>query len=285
MIISQDSNKAATYQDLKARVVSGVLGFLLMLMAILWDGWSFSLIFLGILILTQLEFYKLVRLAGYTPLRHYGTALGIALYGMMYLVENAYLPTQAYLALYPLFGLVMIFRLYQKSTSNPFGDIGFTLLGIAQVALPLSLIQLIAFETDSTYRPDVVLAILFLIWTHDIAAYFGGRQWGKHPLFLRISPKKTWEGSITGSVACLLMALAFRYIFPALTPWVWMSVALIVIVLGTYGDLVMSMYKRALQIKDVSNAIPGHGGFLDRFDGLLLATPFIVLLLKLLGKV
>ena len=116
---------------------------------------------------------------------------------------------------------------------------------------------------------------------NDISAYFIGSRYGKHRLFERISPKKSWEGSIGGAVFSAIIVFMLSFYLQDLELWQWTGIAVIVIIAGTHGDLIESMLKRSMSIKDSSNAIPGHGGFLDRFDQLLIALPFIVVFLKI----
>ena len=104
-------------------------------------------------------------------------------------------------------------------------------------------------------------------------AYFGGRFLGKHKLFERISPKKTWEGAIIGAAFCILLGYILQMTW--LVQWNWIIVASIIAVFSQLGDLVESMFKRSIHIKDSGSLLPGHGGFLDRFDGIFLSTPVI----------
>ena len=154
-------------------------------------------------------------------------------------------------------------------------------LGITYVALPFSLINVIVFD-GGDYAYEILLGLMLIIWSSDTGAYFAGTAFGKTKLFERISPKKSWEGSIGGT----LFAVGFAYLtmiyFGQLSLFEWLTVAVIVVVAGTYGDLVESHFKRTMSIKDSGNIIPGHGGFLDRFDSLILTVPFIVIFLKLL---
>jgi phosphatidate cytidylyltransferase len=125
------------------------------------------------------------------------------------------------------------------------------------------------------YDFRVILGMLFLTWMLDTMAYFGGRFLGKHKLWERISPKKTWEGAATGAVFCIGLSIGLECWWPM--SWSWLVVGLITSVVSQLGDLVESMYKRSLQIKDSGGILPGHGGLLDRFDGLLITIPVVYL--------
>jgi phosphatidate cytidylyltransferase len=125
------------------------------------------------------------------------------------------------------------------------------------------------------------MGMLLLLWASDTGAYFAGVRFGRTKLFERVSPKKSWEGSIGGALASGLTAAILCYFFTDVNPVHWVLLAIIMVVAGTYGDLVESLFKRSIAIKDSGSAIPGHGGFLDRFDGLLISAPFVAALFKL----
>jgi phosphatidate cytidylyltransferase len=125
------------------------------------------------------------------------------------------------------------------------------------------------------YDFSIPLGILLLTWSLDVFAYFGGKYLGKHKLWERISPKKTWEGAIIGALCTMALAVTFEYVWPQ--TWSWLVVGGIVSVFSQLGDLVESMYKRGLSLKDSGGILPGHGGILDRFDGMLITLPMIYL--------
>jgi len=127
-----------------------------------------------------------------------------------------------------------------------------------------------------------VLGMLFILWASDTGAYFSGILFGKKKLFERISPKKTWEGSIGGAFLALVFAYGFSIYFKDLSLVQWLVAAALIVIAGIYGDLVESLFKRSIAIKDSGTSIPGHGGFLDRFDGLLLASPFVAVFISLI---
>ena len=158
-----------------------------------------------------------------------------------------------------------------------------SLLGIIYASLPFTLVLDMAYSTTGSYSWQVVLGTLLLLWASDSGAYFAGKSLGKTKLFERISPKKTWEGSLGGLALSLIIAFGIsNYLgWDDLQLWQWLSMSVIIVVIGGYGDLVESLLKRSLEIKDSGRAIPGHGGFLDRFDGLLLALPFLTAFLLL----
>ena len=125
-----------------------------------------------------------------------------------------------------------------------------------------------------------MLGCLLLHWAHDVGAYFVGVRYGRTKLFERLSPKKSWEGSAGGAFLTFLVIFIGSYWADSLKLWEWAVIGILVVVAGTLGDLVESQLKRSLAIKDSGQSIPGHGGFLDRFDGLLISTPFIAAFLN-----
>lgn len=190
---------------------------------------------------------------------------------------------------------LMISELYRKA-DNPLNNLAFTMLSQLYIALPFSLLNLLAFripadQSSVIYQPLLPLAVFVFIWLSDTGAYCVGSLLGKHRLFERISPKKSWEGSIGGAIFAVIAALIFSHCTRIPLPeaqtltmntWHWVGLALIVVVFGTWGDLTESLIKRQLGIKDSGNILPGHGGMLDRFDSALMAIPASVLYLYIL---
>ena len=183
---------------------------------------------------------------------------------------------------------LLVAELYAKQ-KDPISNWAYTMLSQMYIALPFSLLNALAF----TARPDgqvafntlLPLSVFVFLWLNDTGAYCVGSLLGRHKLFPRISPAKSWEGSIGGAVVVLAAAYAIGYYVDGLmlTPWQWLGLGLVVAVFGTWGDLVESLFKRTLGIKDSGNILPGHGGMLDRFDSSLLAIPAAVVYLYTLS--
>jgi len=258
------------FTDLAPRVASAVVGAFIIISGLLWNEWSYFIIFLSISCLTMWEFYRLVRLQSYVPIRFLGVFIGALLFTLTFLIEDGILPSRYYMALFPLASFVFLIKLYKKNDIHPFINIALFYLGILYVAVPFALINILTFS-DGAYSYEIILGLLILTWANDIGAYFTGILFGKTKLFERISPKKSWEGSIGGAVFAVTSSFIIRPYFTGLNQIEWTIIAIIVVIAGTYGDLVESHFKRSMQIKDSGSAIPGHGGFLDRFDSLLLA--------------
>ena len=173
-------------------------------------------------------------------------------------------------------------ELYLKN-ENPVHDWAYTMLSQMFIALPLSMINILAFDVQSDgfvhYDMMIPLMMFVFLWVNDSGAYCSGSLFGRHKLFPRISPGKTWEGSIGGGILVLIVAVVVGYLLGdghALSIPMWMGLGLVVVVFGTLGDLVESLFKRTLGIKDSGNILPGHGGILDRFDSSLMAIPAAV---------
>ncbi len=268
--------------NLQQRVIAAVIAIPFLLFCIIYSDWTFYGLFAVIAVLAQLEFYKLIGLDGNEPLTYYGTLCGFVLVTLTFLIEKGIIPYQNYYVLSPLFTFIFFIKLYKAEDEKPFKNIAYTFLGVIYVALPFALLIVLAFPTpDFQFSWQRPLGCLFLLWASDTGAYFAGTKFGKTKLFERVSPKKSWEGSIGGFAASMLVAAILSYYFEDLASWQWYVCGAIIVVAGTYGDLVESLFKRSIQIKDSASTIPGHGGFLDRFDGLLLSIPFILTFLKL----
>ena len=183
---------------------------------------------------------------------------------------------------------LLISELYLKN-ENPINSWAYTMLGQMYIAMPFSMINVLAFQQvkpgQVTFDYLLPLSIFIFLWTNDTGAYLCGSLLGKHKLFPRISPKKSWEGSIGGGILVLIVAGVIGYFANiGATPHMlsipgWVGLGLVVVFFGTWGDLVESLLKRTLGIKDSGNILPGHGGMLDRFDSSLLAIPAAVVYL------
>ena len=263
------------YNNLTQRVIIALIGILIIGVSLIYSEWAYFAVFMLICTLTQLEFYKLTGLDGMLPLKSYGTVIGLIIYTITFLVQKGIISYRYYFLIFPLaFGIFLI-KLYKKTDKKPFTNIAITFLGVIYVAVPFSLLHIATYSIGG-YSYQVVLGMLIILWASDSGAYFAGTMFGRRKLFERISPKKSWEGSIGGTIVALAIAYGVSQVFHDLQLWQWMIAAVLIVVAGTYGDLVESLFKRSMAIKDSGTSIPGHGGFLDRFDGLLLSIPFFV---------
>lgn len=287
--------------ELQKRVITGVAGLFLFIVCIFWNEFSFGILFLVIAVIGLWEFYSLLEKGGYQPQKLFGAALGSAIFIANFFFaqslakcENIKLTWALYLI--PVSCVFFLVELYKRNES-PFTNISFTLSGIIYIAFPFGLLNYIVMFpnylcTDS-FHPEIFMGFLFLIWASDIGAYFVGKKFGKNKLFERISPRKTWEGFIGGMTFSLMIAVGVYFAlnlnfwekhgmnFINFSLFDWLMLSLIITVFGTFGDLVESLFKRGLGVKDSGQILPGHGGILDRFDSLIFSTPFVFSYMKL----
>lgn len=269
------------YSNLVQRSITSLVGAALILAALIYSDWTYFLIFAGILGTSQMEFYKLSGLDGMLPLKTFGTILGLLIFAVTFMIEKERLSHEYLFLLFPLLSLTFFIKLYKKTDKKPFTGVAYTYLGIFYVAVPISLLNLAVFSVDAVYHYEILIGCLLILWASDSGAYFAGTRFGKTKLFERVSPKKSWEGFLGGAFAAILVAFVLSQYFVVLEDWKWLVIAGIIIIAGTYGDLIESLFKRSIAIKDSGSVLPGHGGFMDRFDGLLLSAPFITAFLKI----
>ena len=265
------------------RAVTGVLFVIVLVGCILYSPLSFGILFTIISALSVHEFAQLVSKSG--EVSKTITALGGAylFLALMSFCTQQSVGARVFLPYLGLLLYMMITELYLKK-KNPTGNWAYSMLSQLYVALPFALLNVLAFqnspETSSvTYNPILPLSIFVFIWLSDTGAYCVGSLIGKHRLFERISPKKSWEGSIGGGIFSIASSLGFAHFFPFMPGWQWVGLAIVVVIFGTWGDLTESLMKRQLGIKDSGNILPGHGGMLDRFDSALMAIPAAVVYL------
>lgn len=270
------------------RTFTGI-AFVAILIGCIWfHAYSFYILFLLITIFASNEFYEIVERNGNIQLNKIGAIIASAslftagfctVYFPLQLVYTS-LPANLYFYIYGIIiaGL-LICELYRKK-ENPLHNWAYLILGQVFVALPFTLLNFIVFPWG-TFDPIFLLALFVIIWTNDTGAYIVGISFGKHRLFERISPKKSWEGFFGGTFFALILAFFMPFITGEMDIVRWLGFALIVVIFGTWGDLIESLTKRTVDIKDSGNILPGHGGLLDRFDSLLLAAPLIFIYLQI----
>lgn len=217
------------------------------------------------------------------------TVAGVYLFIAIAGINSGLIQTNAVFVPY-LLTIVYLFvsELYVKS-ANAIHDWAYAMLSQMYIALPLSMVSVLAFRTDPASGVPMFyyllpLSVFVFLWVNDSGAYCAGSLFGKHKLFPRVSPGKSWEGSIGGGIFVLVVAGLIGYFeqsnnLSGLNIIEWMGLGLVVVVFGTWGDLVESLFKRTLGIKDSGNILPGHGGMLDRFDSALMALPAAVIYL------
>jgi phosphatidate cytidylyltransferase len=246
-----------------------------MLGSVLLGPYAFGAVQLLFLLLCMIEYQKM-----------YSTS-GLNLGGISFFVAGVLSYLLVILFLWDVWGikyllliLVILFKIILSGlfseNKQPLMDIGITILGLIYIVLPFSLLNFFFYpELNYGFPSNSLLVGFFIvIWGNDTFAYLAGMAFGKHKLFERISPKKTWEGTVGGALFGIIAAIVLSVFFKELNTFEWIGFALTTIIFGTFGDLFESMIKRSLELKDSGNIMPGHGGILDRFDSVLIAAPF-----------
>ena len=265
------------------RAITGILFVGVLVGCILYDPWTFSALFVVISALTIREFGHLInQVEGVSINKNITMLAGVYLYMAVMAFCTNLSGSKIFLPYLLLIMYLMISELYLKK-ENPVMNWAYSMLSQLYIALPFAMLNILSFhtspmDTSVSYNPILPLSVFVFIWLSDTGAYCVGSLIGRHRLFERISPKKSWEG-FAGGVLCAVAVgwLYGLYAGPGDTAHglLWSGAGLVVAVAGVLGDLVESMLKRSAGLKDSGNSIPGHGGFLDRFDALILAVPFV----------
>ena len=269
--------------NMTVRAFTGVL-FVTIMVTCFFQPVAMVFLFALITCLSLWEYSGLVNnIEDVTINRFISTVTGVYLFLAISAVNSGFVQTNAVFMPY-LLTIIYLFvsELYTKN-KNAIHDLSYTMLGQMYVALPLSMINVLAFRTATDgnihFYYLLPLSVFIFLWTNDTGAYCVGSLFGKHKLFPRISPAKSWEGCIGGGVLVLVAAFLVSLLdqnhgnLSGLNTLQWLGLGLVVTVFGTWGDLVESLIKRTLGIKDSGTILPGHGGMLDRFDSSLLAIP------------
>ena len=263
------------------RSITGIALVVLIIGGIFLSKYTFVLLFLLIMIGCLIEFFRFFRTSGIHPLTIYSIIIGAIFFLITFLITSEILSPPYYL----LFPIAILFlpgyELFRKGENN-ISNIATGILGLIYIAIPLCLTNYIVFK-NGIYNSFPLILLFILIWTNDTGAYIVGMKLGKHKLFPRISPKKSWEGLLGGIILTILVALIFVPLRQDISVFNGIITGIIVSVSSVFGDFTESMLKRSFNIKDSGQIIPGHGGFLDRFDSLLFAVPVYLCYLKLYG--
>jgi phosphatidate cytidylyltransferase len=280
--------------ELWVRILTGIVFIVVMVGGVIWNEYSFLFLFALITALCIREYHNIIDLilSGERSWRraskYINVSIGLIVLGLFFVVGQRTVPFE-YLLIIALFPIAwFIIEMYGKS-HLPFSNLAFNATAILYLAIPLSTACFIVF-VDEQYNHQYLLAILFFAWANDSLAYVFGRLFGKTQLAPKLSPKKSVEGTIGG----FLSALGFGYLAFILIPLIfphtidtelihYLMLAGITAVMSNYGDLAESMIKRNLNVKDSGTSLPGHGGFLDRFDGLLFSLPVAAIYLNIVG--
>lgn len=278
--------------NLVVRALTGIVFVALLVGCTLWSPISFTVLFAVVTGLTVWEFSTNVNLhAGASVNRLINTVAAIYLFLAFAGYCADYVPSRAFVPYIISIIYLLISELYLQKP-DPLKNWAYAFASQIYVALAFSMLCVLAFQYDpmnntTHFEPLFPLSVFIFLWTSDTGAYLCGSMLHKRfpaKLFERISPNKSWVGSIGGGVLCVVVALVLAHFFPEKLDLVhWVGLGLTVCVFGTWGDLVESLFKRQLGVKDSGHILPGHGGMLDRFDSSLLAIPAAVLYLYSVG--
>jgi len=264
------------------RTLSGFFFVLIVIGSILLSPFSFAAVFSIITAWSVHEFHKLSnQQQGVQVLSFFGICGAVILFLTSFFYASGIIQYPGY-SVYGLFVVVvLVIELFRKK-ENPLHNWAYFIMGQIMIALPFSLLSYILYI--DTYNPLILIAVFATVWVNDTGAYIFGITFGKHRMFERISPKKSWEGFIGGAITALASGYVFSLLIPEISLIHWLIFSELVVVFGTLGDLLESLMKRTVHVKDSGDVIPGHGGLLDRFDSLLLVSPAIFIFLSFIFK-
>ena len=277
--------------DLLLRAISALLGGAFIIGCTMYSPYTFLLAFGGIWVLSLYEFYGLMKKQGHHPPWIVGIGLGLGLFVLSFFIIKGDLAPIWLLSLLPyvlgiLLGILLglfIFQSYFNQTQKPYTtrlmDLGILLLGVIYVTGSGSVAHILLFD-DQGYTYHTFLSLIILVWACDSASYVAGRTLGRHKLVARISPNKTWEGLIGGVLGTIGVSIGISFIDTSLSTTQWALIAFVIAITCPLGDILESLLKRAAGVKDSGRIIPGHGGALDRFDGLLVTLAIVPWLIK-----
>ena len=270
-------------RNLIVRTISGVVLLGIVLGAAFGGPYAYGSFLLLIVVVGMWEFYNIAAATGAVPHRTLGLAAGIVLFVTSFFLFHGFVSMSQsesgvdmliggilyFAALIPLCFIVELFH----ESETPLRNVATTLMGIFYVAFPMSLMLFIPVLITGEWKPEAFLFYLFIVWGNDVFAYLTGIAIGKHKMSPRISPKKSWEGFAGGIVGAIAMGAVGSFVVGG-SLGMWLGLAAVVAITSVFGDLVESMFKREAGIKDSGKIMPGHGGVLDRFDALLISSPF-----------
>lgn len=268
-------------KDIYIRTITGIIFLVTIIGSILVHPLAFFGVNLFFSTLALNEFFILSGQKGGRKKHVRFFILGILIYSLTGLIGIGYLDIRFAVFILPFFLLVILFELFNKSDQS-WKTVGTYLTAFAYISIPFGMMNaLFIIPGKDSLQTGVLIGMFVIVWSSDVFAYLVGSMFGKHRLMERISPKKSWEGSIGGLIFALAAAYVLSLVNDQLNLVQWMIMAIIIVVFGTLGDLAESMLKRQANVKDSGNLFPGHGGVLDRFDAVIFATPFVYVYLNL----
>jgi phosphatidate cytidylyltransferase len=294
---------ALNLKTLATRSMSAAVFVVLLIGCVYWNYISFSVFFFAVSMIGLTEFYKIAEKMSAKPLKIAGYIFGILTYlsffqneVLMFFFDNGENYGESFRHVYSmknftslpiLLGpfVILSISLFSKN-ENSIKNAMFTIGGIIYAVLPFALLNQTVFYNDGNqtrdyFQPELILGIIFLIWSNDTFAYLGGSLFGKNKMIERVSPGKTWEGTIIGVLITFVLSFSFNSLIFKLEDNIWPILGILIPILATIGDFVESKIKREAGVKDSGSIMPGHGGVLDRFDSLIFVSPFVYVFFKL----
>ena len=265
------------------RTITGAFFVIFIIGSVLLSPWVFASLFLLVSVAGMFEYFRVMARLDLYPARMTSLLVSVVVYATVVSVLTGLLSPdylKAGIVIVPLLLIVELFR----NKGNPFRNVAAAMLGIVWIVFPLALLS--GFFNPAADRGWIhggaLLGFFLILWIYDSGAYIVGSIAGKRKMLERISPGKSWEGFAGGTAAGLLTAYMISASFLEFSSLEWMLIAIVIIIFGTLGDLIESMLKRSAGIKDSGSLLPGHGGILDRFDAVLVAAPFVYLIITFL---
>jgi phosphatidate cytidylyltransferase len=270
--------------NLITRTLTGIIFVAAIIGSMIWHPLAFGILFFMVMLMGMEELYRMAGKDAVSVPKRSVLFISSLIYMILMLLANRLIPVSWFASIPVLLLAFFILELFRKA-GDPVKNVSYSILSVVYVTIPFASLNFF-FNPDfqglgsSTYF--LLLGYFLLLWSHDIFAYLTGLVFGRHKLFKRVSPNKTWEGSLGGVIFSLLMAWGLSYFIWYLNILEWMGMALIIAVFGTLGDLSESMLKRKYDVKDSGTILPGHGGILDRFDAMMFSAPAVLCYLVIL---
>jgi len=269
-------------KDIYTRTLTGIVFLIIVIGSIILDPLAFFIVFSVFSFIGLNEFFKLANPSPNLKVSPEYYFFGLLIYTIIGLSGLGIIDVRYSAIIFVIFFIQIAIELFRKADPN-WRNISVYLTGYIYISVPFGLMNSLFYSgAIDQPRTGILIGMFVLIWTSDVFAYLTGSLIGKHKLHERISPKKTWEGSMGGLFFALLAAYILWVLVPELNLVEWMTLTIIIVISGTLGDLAESLLKRNAGVKDSGTLFPGHGGVLDRFDAVIFATPMVFVYINLI---
>jgi phosphatidate cytidylyltransferase len=271
-------------QNLYTRTITGIVFTALIIGSLILHPLAFAAVIFVMMMVGLLEFFRLAGSKEIFPQQVLGFIAGAFIYIIIALTALG-MVSSWYLAILPSILIIFFIAELYRNRPNSIINIAFSIFPITYISIPFAMMIFLMNPIVVGENPHwhILFAFFFILWSNDTFAYLVGMVLGKHKLFEKISPKKTWEGTIGGIFFGLLAAFILSLFFKELVLWQWLIAAMIINISGIFGDLAESLLKRHFRVKDSGKIFPGHGGVLDRFDAVIFSAPLLFCYLLLLN--